>query len=164
MTDSKAVKPIPVEYHTVTPQLTCKDASRAIEFYKNVFGANEVSRFTGPDGKVMHAEIKIGDSRIMINDEFPGMASAPVANSNGSFSLFLYVADVDSVFDKAVKAGSKSLMPVSDQFWGDRFGKVTDPFGHQWGLATHVEDVSKEEMQRRGQEMFSKMSKTAAHA
>jgi len=159
-----AVRPIPEGYHSITPQLTCRDAARAIDFYKTIFGATEISRAAGPDGKVMHAELKIGDSRIMLNDEFPGKAEAPNASAVHSSSLFLYSENVDSLYNRAVKAGCKVDMPLDNMFWGDRYGKFTDPFGHQWGVATHIEDVAPAEMQRRLEEMTAKMAKAAGQS
>jgi PhnB protein len=158
-----AVRPIPEGYHSITPQLTCRDAARAIDFYKSVFGAQEVMRMPDPSGKVMHAEMKIGDSRFMLNDEFPGMAVAPNPNAPHSSSLFVYTEDVDVLFNRAVKAGAREDMALSNMFWGDRYGKFTDPFGHQWGVATHVEDVAPEEMQRRFEEMNKERAKAATH-
>lgn len=143
------VKAIPEGYPTISPSLTCRNASQAIEFYKKVFGAKEIMRMDGPGGVVMHAELQIGDSKIFMNDEFPGMASAPTAGSGNPMSLFLYSENVDRVFDLAVAEGSKVAMPLDNQFWGDRYGKIIDPFGHMWGLAQHVEDVAPEEMERR---------------
>jgi PhnB protein len=161
---SNAVRPIPEGYHSITPQLTCRDAAKAIEFYKSVLGATELMRMAGPDGKVMHAELQVGDSRLMVNDEFPGQAVAPAPTAVHSSSLFVYNEDVDAVFGRAAGAGSRVDMPVSNMFWGDRYGKFTDPFGHQWGIATHVEDVSPEEMQRRSEEMTKQMAKAAGQA
>ena len=130
----KAARPVPEGYHTITPNLTCRDAARAIEFYKKAFGAEERGdRALGPDGKVMHAEIQIGDSIIMLND---AMQEPPQPAA-----LFLYVPDVDKVLAKAVKAGASVLMPAQDMFWGDRFCRVADPAGNKWGIATHREDV-----------------------
>jgi PhnB protein len=159
-----AVRPIPEGYHSITPQITCRDAAKAIDFYKNVFGAVELSRMPDPSGKIMHAELKIGDSRFMLNDEVPGMSVAPAPAAIHSHSLFVYSEDVDSLFNRAVKAGSRSDMPPSDMFWGDRYGKFTDPFGHQWGVATHVEDVAPAEMQRRFSEEVKKQKSKAAAA
>jgi len=158
------VRPIPEGYHSLTPQLTCRDAARAIDFYKEALGAKVLSRMDGPGGKVMHAELQIGDSRFMLGDEFPGMTAAPTPNALHAFSLFLYTNDVDSAFNRAVKAGAKSDMQPSDMFWGDRYGKFTDPFGHQWGLATHIEDVAPEEMKRRGEEWSKQMAKAAGQS
>ncbi len=161
---SNAVNPIPKGYHSITPQLTCRDAARAIDFYKSVLGATEIMRMPGPDGKVMHAELQIGDSRLMVNDEFPGMAVAPNSPAVHSSSLFIYTEDVDAVFDRAVEAGARVDMALDNMFWGDRYGKFTDPFGHQWGVATHVEDVTPEEMQRRSEEMTKQMAKAAGQS
>jgi PhnB protein len=137
-----------------------KDAAAAIEFYKRAFGAEEVERMPGPGGKgVMHAEIKIGDSRIMLSDEFPGTGcSSPQTLGGTTCQLFLYVPDVDSAYQRAVSAGATATMPVADMFWGDRYGKLSDPFGHQWGLATHKEDVSPSELKRRSEEFFARMT------
>jgi PhnB protein len=157
-----AVRPIPEGYHSITPQITCRDAAKAIEFYKNVFGAVELSRMPDPSGKIMHAELRIGDSRLMLNDEIPGMAVAPAPAAIHSHSLFLYTENVDSVYKRAVKAGSRADMQPSDMFWGDRYGTFTDPFGHQWGVATHIEDVAPAEIQRRFEEMTKQKSKAAA--
>jgi PhnB protein len=159
-----AVRPIPEGYHSITPQLTCRDAASAIDFYKAVFGATELMRMPGPDGKIMHAELKIGDSRFMLNDECAGVAVAPDPSVGHSSSLFVYSEDVDSLYNRAVEAGAKADMPLNDMFWGDRFGKFTDPFGHQWGVATHVEDIAPEEMQRRSEEMTKQMAKAAGQA
>ena len=159
-----AVRPIPEGYHSLTPQLTCRDAAKAIDFYQSVFGAKELMRMPGSDGKIAHAELQIGDSRLMINDELPGMTVAPEPSALHSSFLFIYTEDVDAVFDRGVAAGAHVDMPLSDMFWGDRYGKFTDPFGHQWGLATHVEDVAPEEMQRRMEEMTKQMSAKAAGA
>ncbi len=151
------VKPIPEGYHSITPSLTCRGADRAIEFYKKVFGAKELMRAPSPDGKISHAELKIGDSMIFLNDEFP-QAGATASASPGSIYLFLYVEDVDAVFNRAVAAGARTDMPVQDMFWGDRYGKLIDPFGHRWGIATHKENVTAQEMDRRGKEFFKKMA------
>jgi PhnB protein len=158
------VRPIPEGYHSLTPQLTCRDAARAIDFYKEALGAKVLSRMDGPGGRIMHAELQIGDSRFMLSDEFPGMTAAPNLNALHSFSLFLYTNDVDSAFNRAVKAGARADMQPSDMFWGDRYGKFTDPFGHQWGVATHIEDVAPEEMKRRGEEWSKQMAKAAGHS
>lgn len=145
-----AVKPIPENYHAVTPYLVVQGAAKAIDFYKKVFGAQEIMRMQGPDGKIGHAEIKIGDSIIMLADEHPEMdARSPQAFGGTPVSLMVYVTDVDNVFKQAVSAGAKELRPVKDQFYGDRSGVISDPFGHKWTVSTHVEDVSAEEMKRR---------------
>ena len=144
------VKPIPQGYHTATPYLIVNDGARAIEFYKKAFGATELFRMAGPDGKIGHAEIKIGDSPIMLADEVPAMGHRSPQSLGGSpVSILLYVEDVDAVFNQAVAAGAKVARPVADQFYGDRTGGVTDPFGHAWYIATHKEDVSSEELQKR---------------
>lgn len=149
-----AVKPIPDGYHTVTPYLYIKGAADAIEFYKKAFGAEEIMRFAGPDGKLGHAEIRIGNSPIMMADEHPGMGVlGPSTRGGTTVGFALYVNDVDSLFAKAVAAGAKVDRPIKNQFYGDRSGTLTDPFGHQWTIATHVEDVSPDEMKRRMGEM-----------
>jgi len=158
------VRAIPEGYHTITPGLTMKNTAQAIDFYKAVFGATEIMRMPGPGGMIMHAEMQIGDSRIMLADEFPGMSCAPTPGAMNASSLFLYFNNVDAIFDRAVAAGAKVDMPVTNQFWGDRYGKITDPFGHQWGLAQHVEDVAPEEMMRRSQEWTAKMAKAAGQS
>ncbi len=125
---SANVRPIPEGYHSITPALTCRDAARAIDFYKEALGAKEIMRMAGPGGKVMHAELQIGDSHFMIADEFPGMSAAPNPTALQSSYLFVYTEDVDGAFNRAVKAGARADMPPSNMFWGDRYGKVTDPF------------------------------------
>jgi PhnB protein len=146
---SKA-KPIPKGYHTATPYLIVKDAAKAIEFYKKAFGAAETTRMTQPDGRIGHAEIKIGDSPIMLADEFPEMgARSPQSLGGSPVSILLYVKDVDALTSRAITAGAKVVRPVKDQFYGDRSGSLEDPFGHQWHIATHVEDVPPEEMKKR---------------
>jgi PhnB protein len=145
-----AVKPIPDGYHTATPYLIVKDAPRAIEFYKQAFGATELMRLADPSGKVGHAEIKIGNLPIMLADEHPEMGIRGPRSIGGSpVILALYVEDVDARFRQALAAGAKELRPVKDQFYGDRSGTLEDPFGHMWTLATHKEDVSPEGMQKR---------------
>ena len=144
------VKPIPEGYHSITPYLIVKGASDAIEFYKNAFGASELFRMAQPDGRVGHAEIRIGDSTIMLADEFPEMGhKSPNALGGSPVSLLVYVEDVDTVFARAVEAGAAEDRPVEDKFYGDRGGSVIDPFGHIWHIATHTEDLSPEEMQKR---------------
>jgi PhnB protein len=144
------VQPIPKGYHVITPSLVVRGAAQAIEFYKKAFGAKDLNRMNGPDGKVLHAEIKIGDSIVMLGDEFPNMgAKSPESVGGTSSSLMIYTRDVDALFNQAVAAGAKVSMPVSDMFWGDRYGTVIDPFGHQWQLATHKEDITPKEMARR---------------
>jgi len=157
-----AVKPIPEGYHTVTPFMTVKDCARAIEFYKQAFGAEERGIAKDPSGKVMHAEIKIGDSVIMMADEFPDFgALSPESVGGSSMGLHIYVTDVNGAFARAVKAGAKVEMPVMDQFWGDRYGRLKDPFGHKWSIATHVKDMSSDEMKRAMDDAMAKMQKTA---
>jgi PhnB protein len=158
------VKPIPEGYHTLTPYLTVRDAERAIEFYKQAFGAKLRGGgvMKGPDGKVMHAELQIGDSVVMLADEFPEFGSvSPQTVGGSSMGLHIYIDNVDSAFDRAVKAGAQVEMPVMDQFWGDRYGKLKDPFGHKWSIATHVKDLSVDEMKSGMDEAMSKMAKTA---
>jgi PhnB protein len=143
-------KPIPEGYHTVTPYLIIRGAAAAIEFYQTAFGATELFRFPAPDGKIGHAEIKIGDSPIMLADEYPEMGyKSPQTLGGSPVSLMIYVDDVDTVFDQAVAAGAKTREAVSDKFYGDRIGTLEDPFGHVWHVSTHKEDVSVEEMERR---------------
>ena len=155
-----AVKPIPEGYHTATPYLVVKGAAKALEFYKQAFGAKEILRFPGPDGKIGHAEIKIGDSHIMLADEFPEMdARSPETIGGSPVGIMLYVEDVDSRFRQAVAAGGKVVKPLQDQFYGDRSGTLTDPFGHVWTVATHKEDVSVEEMKRRAQTFMKQQGK-----
>ena len=145
-----SVKPIPEGYHSVTPYLIIKGAAAAIEFYQKAFGAVESFRFPSPDGKIGHAEIKIGDSPIMLADEYPDMGyKGPQALGGSPVSLMIYVEDVDTIFNQAVAAGAAIKEALQDKFYGDRLGTVTDPFGHTWHVSTHKEDVSLEEMQRR---------------
>jgi PhnB protein len=154
-----AVKAIPEGYHTLTPALTVRDGAKAIEFYKRAFGAQERMRIPGPDGRLMHAELQLGDSIVMLADETPEMdCRAPASVGSTTSSLYVYVPDVDAAFRRAVDAGAKAVMPPSDMFWGDRFGTVEDPSGHRWGLATHKEDPSPAEMERRQKEFFASMA------
>ena len=151
-----AVNPIPKGYHTATPYLIIKGAAAAIEFYKKAFGATELLRMAQPDGRVGHAEVKIGDSPIMLADEFPEMGYlGPKSRGGSSVSILLYVDDVDAVVRDAVAAGAKVLKPVQDQFYGDRSGFIEDPFGHHWGIATHKEDVPPEELKKRAEALHS---------
>lgn len=143
-------RPIPEGYHSITPYLIVTGAASAIEFYKHAFGAKEVLRIPHPDGRIAHAELQMGDSRIMLADEFPEMgARSPMSLGGTPVSVLLYVEDVDEVTKRALAAGAKMLRPVKDRFYGDRTGTLSDPFGHQWTIATHKEDVSPEEMQKR---------------
>lgn len=148
-----AVQPIPQGYHCVTPYLIVKDAARAIEFYKRAFGATELFRMQSPDGQVGHAEIKIGDSPVMLADEHPDMGfKGPQSPGETPVSLMIYVEEVDTVAAQAVAAGATVMRPVQNQFYGDRSGTFIDPFGHVWTIATHVEDVPPDELQRRAEE------------
>lgn len=157
-----SVKPIPDGFHTITPYLTVKDAKKAIEFYQKAFGASVISVMNGDENQVMHAEIKIGDSIVMLADEWPSCGVlGPQSLGGSSGSLLIYTKDVDADFDRAIKAGCTSIFPVTDQFWGDRYGKLSDPFGHVWSLATHIEDVSDEEMEKRRLEMVKQMKVSA---
>jgi PhnB protein len=155
-TAPKKVSPVPAGYHTVTPVLICRNAAGAIDFYKKAFSAKEISRMPMPDGTVAHAELQIGDSRFMLGDEMPAMgASAPQTVGGSPVHIFLYVPNVDQMYQRATAAGATPDMPPMDMFWGDRYGKLTDPFGHKWNLATHIEDVSEKEMIRRGKEAMA---------
>jgi PhnB protein len=154
-----AVKPIPEGYHTVTPYLTVEDAAAAIEYYKKAFGAKERVRMDAPGGTIGHAELEIGDSLVMLSDPMPQAATRPPSELGGtSGSIFLYVEDVDAVVRKAVDAGATVAMEVADQFWGDRFGTVKDPFGQVWSIATHVEDVPPEEIPERAKAAMAAMA------
>ena len=152
-------RPIPEGYHTLTPYLAVDDAALAIDFYKRAFGAKERVRMDAPGGKIGHAELEIGDSLVMLADPFPQASTRPPKELGGtSASVFMYVEDVDAVVSQAVEAGATVTMEVADQFWGDRFGTVTDPFGHVWSNATHVEDVPPEEIAERGKAAMAAMS------
>jgi PhnB protein len=154
-----AVKPVPEGYRTVTPYLAVDDAAEAIEYYKKAFGAKERGRMDAPDGKIGHAELEIGDSIVMLSDPFPNSSTRTPKELGGtSASVFLYVEDVDAVVQRAVDAGATVTMEVADQFWGDRFGTIADPFGHSWSIATHVEDVPPEEMAERAKAAFAQAS------
>ncbi len=154
-----ATEPIPEGYHTLTTYLTMDNAADAIEFYKDVFGAKERMRMDAPGGKIGHAELEIGDSLLMLSDAFPGATSRPPTELGGTTAgAFMYVEDVDGVVKRAVESGATITMEVADQFWGDRFGSITDPFGHIWSIATHVEDVSPEEIAERAKAAMAAMS------
>ncbi|HKQ20692.1 MAG TPA: VOC family protein [Nitrososphaeraceae archaeon] len=154
------IEKIPKDYHSITPALIVKNGDEAIEFYKNGFGVEERSRMKGPDGRVAHAELKLGDSVFMLSDEYPEMKCLSPKTIGGSpVSMYVYVDDVDSIFNKAISAGAKVLDPVKDQFWGDRHGRLEDPFGHLWSIATHKKDLSEEEMKKAAEAAFSQMSK-----
>lgn len=158
---SAKVKPIPDGYRTVTPYLFIRGAAQAIEFYKQAFDARERMRMPGPNGKIMHAELDLGDSMLMLADEFPEMnALSPQAVGGSPVMIAIYVNDVDATFNRAISAGAKPLRPVANQFYGDRSGSLTDPFGHIWNIATHIEDVSPEEMTRRMEAMMKSPPKT----
>jgi len=161
MTDK--AKTIPDGFHTITPHLTVRDANRALEFYKKAFGAEVLHVAPAPGGKVLHAALKIGDSMLMLNDEFPEMGGSlgPPATGGSGVTLHIYLENVDAAFERAVSAGATVKMPLMDQFWGDRYGQLMDPFGHQWSLATHTRDMSQEEMQQEQAKAFSKMPKSA---
>jgi uncharacterized glyoxalase superfamily protein PhnB len=154
-----SVKPIPEGYHSITPHMIVRDAKRAIEFYKQAFGAEQKGGvMSDPDGNVMHAELVIGDSIIMLADEFPQAgAVSPQAIGGSATGLHIYVENVDAAFDRAVKAGAEVEMPVMDMFWGDRYGKLKDPFGHKWSIATHTADLSMEEMKTGMDEAMAQM-------
>ena len=154
---AKAAKAVPDGYHSITPQLTLDDAAHTIDWYKQAFGAEEISRSLGPDGKVMHAELKIGNSRFMVNDVMHGM-KGPKAFGGSPASLWLYVDNSDAVFNRATSAGAKVQMPLENQFWGDRAGCVADPAGYSWWIATHTEDLSQSEIQQRAADFFKKMA------
>jgi PhnB protein len=157
---AKAAKRVPEGYHTITPQLTLDNAVQTIDWYKKAFGAEEVGRSAGPDGKIMHAELKIGDSRFMINDVMPG-SKGPQAFGGSPASLWLYVEDSDALFNRATGAGAKVQMPLENQFWGDRAGAVADPAGYTWWIATRKEDLTPAEIQQRAAEFFKQMAQAA---
>ncbi len=151
------VNPVPKGYHTVTPGLAVRDAARAIEFYKTAFGAREKMRMPGPDGRtVMHAELQIGDSHIMVGEEMPQMGHpSPQALNGTPVSLYVYVKNVDKAFEQAIRAGATPVMPVADMFWGDRSGQLKDPFGHSWGLATRKQNLSSSQMKKAAERWFA---------
>ena len=154
-----ATQPIPEGYSTISPYLAVDDAAEAIAYYKKAFGAEETVRMDVPDGKIGHAELKIGDSHVMLSDPFPQASTTPPKELGGtSASIFMYVEDVDAVVQKAVDAGATVTMEVEDQFWGDRFGSITDPFGHNWSIATHIEDLTPEEIEERGKAAMAAMA------
>src|SRR5215469_6007848 len=152
------VKAVPAGFHSLTPHLTVRDADKALEFYKNALGAEVLNVARMPDGKVLHAGLRIGDSMLMLNDEFPEMGGlSPLSTGGSGVTIHIYTENVDDAFDRAVNGGAKVKMPLMDQFWGDRYGLVTDPFGHSWSLATHIKDMSREDMQRAQEEAMAKM-------
>jgi PhnB protein len=155
-----SAKPIPEGFHTVTPALVVRDAVKAIDFYKKALGAQELVRMPSPDGKIMHAELKIGNSIIFLSEEMPmpGSVKSPQTLGGCTCTLNVYVPNVDETFKQAISAGGKESMPVADQFWGDRYGSLVDPFGYSWGIATHKEDLSPAEMRERSQQFFARMA------
>lgn len=155
------VKPIPEGFHTLTPYLVVRDAARAIEFYKRAFGAKDVRVHKGPDGNsIMHADLRIGDSILMLSDEFPEWkVLSPQSLGGSSVTVHMYVEDVDAAFDRAVSAGATVKMPLGDAFWGDRYGSLVDPFGHQWSIATRKQELSEEEIRKAGETAFAQMGK-----
>jgi uncharacterized glyoxalase superfamily protein PhnB len=154
------VKPVPDGTHTITPHLIIRNAAQAIEFYQKAFGAQVLHVHHMPNGKIMHALMRIGDSNLMLADEFPEMGGLGPESLGGSpVYLHVYVDNVDALFNQAVAAGAKVTMPLANQFWGDRYGQVVDPFGHRWSLGMHIEDVSQEESERRFQAMMAEMAK-----
>ena len=157
---AKAARPVPDGFHTITPQLTLDDAAKTIDWYKKALGAEEVSRSIGPDGKIMHAELKIGDSRIMVNDVMMGV-KGPQSFGGSPASLWIYVENSDALFNRAVGAGGKVQMPIDDQFWGDRAGAVADPAGYNWWISTRKEDLTPEEIKQRAEAFFKQMAQSA---
>jgi PhnB protein len=162
-----AKNPVPEGFHTITPQLIFDNASQAIDWYKKALGAEEKGRHLGPDGKVMHAELQIGNSRVMLNDAMGG-AKSPKTLGGSPISLWIYVPDCDSLFNRAVAAGGHvapgPMGQLTDQFWGDRSGTLTDPYGYVWTIATHKEDLSREELERRSQDFFKQFAQQHTHA
>jgi PhnB protein len=161
------VKAVPEGTHSITAHLSVKEATKAIDFYQKAFGAQLLNVHKTPDGRVMHATLKFGDSQVMLADEFPGMGAtiaSPQTVGGSTVVLNYYVEDVDALFKQAVAAGAKVTMPLANQFWGDRYGQVVDPFGHAWALGSHVEDVAPAEMERRANAMFAEMGKKTAGA
>jgi PhnB protein len=154
---AKAARPVPEGFRTITPQLTLDDAPKTIDWYKTALGAEEISRSLGPDGKVMHAELKIGDSRIMVNDAMMGF-KGPKDFGGSPASVWLYVENSDALFNRAVNAGAKVQVPIGDQFWGDRGGAISDPSGYTWWIATRKEDLTVEETNQRATEFFKQMA------
>jgi len=153
------VRPVPEGFHTVTPHLVVREAKKAIDFYQKVFGADVKGVSYTPDGKVMHATLKIGDSLIMLNDEFPERgALSPLSGGTTGFALHIYVDNVDPMFEQATSAGATVKMPLMDTFWGDRYGQIVDPFGYKWSLATHIKDLTEEEIEEGARQAFAQMS------
>ncbi|MGH9685413.1 MAG: VOC family protein [Candidatus Acidiferrales bacterium] len=160
------VKAVPEGFHTLTPSFAVRDAKRAIEFYKRAFGAVELTKpHEGPGGKIIHANLRIGDSNLMLADEFPEYGSHSPQSLNGTpVTIHIYTENPDAMFEQAVSAGAKVTMPMGDQFWGDRYGQIQDPFGHKWSIAARKENLTEEEMTRRGQAAMAKMAKKAKGA
>lgn len=155
---AKTTQAIPKEYHTVTPSLFVNGAAKALDFYKKAFGAEERMRFPAPDGTIMHAEIKIGDSIIMLGDEMPDQGGkSPKTLGGTAVGFFVYRENVDAAWKRAVDAGARTIQPLADQFWGDRAGCLEDPFGHRWWLAQHIKDMTPEELRQAGESFFSQM-------
>jgi PhnB protein len=153
---------IPAGYHTITPSIIVRDAAAAIDFYKRALGAEEIDRMVGPNGAIMHAEIRIGDSRVMLGEENEQWGTRSPLSTNGNpGSLHIYVENADAAFQRALEAGAKVRMPLEDAFWGDRYGKFTDPFGHEWSVATRVKEMTRDEMEKAGQEWMAKMAQAA---
>jgi len=154
------VKPIPDGFHTATPVLIVDNGPKALEFYTKGMGAKERVRSTGPGGKIQHAEFILGDSIFMLSDEYPEMGSRSPKTLGGSVGgVFLYVPDTDAIYHRAIAAGATSLSTPTDMFWGDRHARIRDPFGHEWSIATHIEDVSREELEKRAKEFYAQMMK-----
>jgi len=154
---ASAVNPVPEQYHSITPNLVCRNAAAAIEFYKKVFDATEIMRHIGPGGEVMHAELKIGDSTIFVNDTMSKTpAVPPEPGTSNPVYLHLYIPNADAVFNRAIDRGARVDMPIADMFWGDRYGRITDPFGQQWGIASRIEDIAPRDLARRQNEFFAK--------
>lgn len=158
---AQATRPVPEGYHTITPHLTLANAAQAIEWYKQALGAEESARAVGPDGKIMHAEFRIGDSLVMVNDAMMGSKSAKDLGGSPAW-LWLYVNDCDALYNRAVSAGGQVKMPMADQFWGDRCGSVVDPEGYTWTIATHKEDLTREEMDERAKDFFKQAARQPA--
>lgn len=156
---------VPDGFHTITPYLVIRDAAKAVEFYKSAFGAEVRGIHYTPEGKIMNADLKIGDSVVLLSEEFPEMrVLSPQSLGGPSVTIHIYTENVDARFKQAVSAGASVVMPVMDMFWGDRYGQLADPFGHRWSIATHVEDLTSDEIQKRGQAVFAEMAKRAQHA
>lgn len=156
------VTPVPEDFHTITPYLICRDAAAAVEFYERAFGARELYRNLAPNGhSIIHSELLIGDSRFFINEEFPRYGQhSPLQYGGSAVTLHLYVQDVDTLFETAVAAGAEVSVPLDDQFWGDRYGRVRDPFGHEWSLASRIEDLSPDEVHQRAEAAFQPDTQT----